>query len=112
MLVKFTDKDGLEVWINPIHVKFVRENRGTFGAKKGSVIGFSQGAMVTPIIVSEVTAEVARRISEAMPKAFFLEPTSEDDFGGDFRDDDGRDHGTLREADHGPLLRAERAAVL
>jgi hypothetical protein len=79
MLVKFTDKDGLEVWINPIHIKFVRENRGTFGAKKGTAIGFTQDALATPIIVPEETAVVAEKISAAMPRAFFIEPTGDED---------------------------------
>jgi hypothetical protein len=35
--------------------------------------------LATPIIVPEETAVVAEKISAAMPRAFFIEPTGDED---------------------------------
>ncbi|MDX2114502.1 MAG: hypothetical protein SFZ24_02620 [Planctomycetota bacterium] len=79
MLVQFTDNEGRETWINPIHVKVVRTARKLFGGAKGSEIWFGWAATSESINVPEAPADVAQRLSASMPLIQFPPIESDDD---------------------------------
>lgn len=81
MFVQFTDNDGRETWINPVHVKVVRTNQGFLGGKKGSEIWFSFGSSSEAIYVPQSPSEATALLDAAMP------PTSFVDAGDDSEDD-------------------------
>lgn len=68
MLAKLTDKDGDEVWVNPIHVRSVVIGTGLLGGHKGTQITLSgdtfQGYKV---YVRESPSTAAARLNAAMP---------------------------------------------
>jgi len=67
MLVKFTDNEGRETWINAIHVKVVRTAKGLLGGVKGTEIWFSWGSTSQSVNVRSTPDEVAAALSAAMP---------------------------------------------
>lgn len=77
MLVPFTDSEGREVWINPIHVKAVRVKKGLLGGKKGSEIWFSWATGASAINVNLEPAAVAAHLNAGMPD--LLPPVADDE---------------------------------
>ncbi len=67
MLVKFTDTEGRDTWINAIHVKVVRVSKGLLGGVKGSEIWFSWNSTSESITVRNSPDEVAAALTAAMP---------------------------------------------
>jgi hypothetical protein len=81
MLVPFTDTEGREVWINPIHVKVVRVSKGLLGGVKGTEIWFGWTSTSQSVNVRSSPDEVAAALSAAMPPTVPLPAVldSEDD---------------------------------
>lgn len=67
MLVKFTDTEGRETWINAMHVKVIRASKGLLGGVKGTEIWFSWNSTSSSINVRNSPDEVAAALSAAMP---------------------------------------------
>jgi hypothetical protein len=68
-LVRLTDKDGKDVWVNSLHVRTIAVKSGVFGGKKGTEIALSGlGGMHggVSLIVAEDPETVASLISEAL----------------------------------------------
>lgn len=84
MLVPFTDSEGREAWINPIHVKVVRTKKGLLGGKKGTEVWFSWTTGSESIKIPEEPSAVAMKLNAAMPEMIAqqpLPPFSPDDEG-------------------------------
>lgn len=79
MLVPFTDSEGREVWVNPIHVKAVRVRKGLLGGKKGSDIWFSWQTSSESIAIPLEPSEVAAALNAAMPAVMLPAPVSDED---------------------------------
>jgi len=82
MLTKLTDVKGVEWWINPIHVKLIREKRGKSEVHMASpsVWGNQSPSLRVPIPADELAAV----LNAAMPDMAFV-PEDEggmDDSGG------------------------------
>jgi hypothetical protein len=69
MLVKFTDTEGRETWINAMHVKVVRTAKGLLGGVKGTEIWFSWGSTSQSVNVRSTPEEVAAALAAAMPSS-------------------------------------------
>lgn len=68
MLAKLTDKDGDEVWVNPIHVRSVAIGTGLLGGHKGTQVMLSgDGFHGHKVYVRESPSAVAARLNAAMP---------------------------------------------
>jgi hypothetical protein len=80
MLVQFTDSEGRETWINPIHVKTVRTSKGMLGGVKGTEIWFDWRYDSVPITVKDSPEAVATMLNAAMPAVVAYVP--EDDAAG------------------------------
>lgn len=64
MLIPIAEKDGRQTWINPLHVRWVRSNRGMLGGDKpGSQIGVGDQL---PLETGESPAELAARLGAAL----------------------------------------------
>jgi hypothetical protein len=64
MLIPIAEKDGRQTWINPLHVRWVRSNRGMLGGDKpGSQIGVGDPL---PIETAEAPAELSARLGAAL----------------------------------------------
>ncbi len=74
MLVQFTDSEGRETWINPIHVKAVRTSKGVFGGVKGTEIWFDWRSDSVSITVKESPEQVATILNAAMPAVVAYTP--------------------------------------
>ena len=66
MLVKFTDTEGRETWINAMHVKVVRTAKGLLGGVKGSEIWFGWSSTSTSVNVRSTPEEVAAALAAAL----------------------------------------------
>lgn len=78
MLVQFTDADGRETWINPIHVKVVRTRKGMLGGQKGTEVWFSFNATSEAIYFNELPAVIAEALNAGMPPVVALDTTEDD----------------------------------
>jgi hypothetical protein len=78
MLIPFTDEQGRETWINPIHVKVVRSRKGILGGDKGTEVWFSFNGGSEAIYFTESVATIAAALNAGMPSAIVLD-SSEDD---------------------------------
>lgn len=68
MLAKLTDKDGDEVWVNPIHVRSVVIATGLLGGHKGTQVMLSGDTFHGhKVFVRESPATAAARLNAAMP---------------------------------------------
>jgi hypothetical protein len=82
MLVRFTDKKGKVHWINPVHVRAVREHKSGGASIILPVSGF-EGSVDVPLAVDEA----AELLNAAMPLCVAgLPPPDEEPGSGD--DDD------------------------
>ncbi len=72
MFINFTDTEGRETWVNPLHVKVVRTYQGLLGGKKGTEIWFSFNNHSEAIHVPQTPAEVAALMDAAMPPVVLL----------------------------------------
>jgi hypothetical protein len=79
MFICFTDAEGREAWINPIHVKLVRTRKGMLGGVKGAEIWFSRAAGAEAVNVPLAPAEVAAALNAAMPPVIAIDSGGEDD---------------------------------
>ncbi len=80
MLVRFTDKDGRETWINPIHVRVVREKHGMLGGKKNvTEVWFSFHAQSEAIYFNEPPAEIAAALNAAILPGYYIGGSDEDE---------------------------------
>jgi len=79
LFVQFTDSEGRETWINPIHVKAVRTSKGLLGGVKGTEIWFDWRSDSVAVTVRETPEAVATILNAAMPAVIAYAP-----------DDDGR----------------------
>lgn len=73
MFIRFTDAEGREAWINPIHVKLVRTRKGMLGGVKGTEIWFSRAAGAEAVNVPLAPAEVAMALNAAMPPVIAID---------------------------------------
>lgn len=81
-LIKLTDKDGKEIWINPIHVRSVAPKSGVFGASKGTEImlggmGSMHGGL--SYTVPGDPEQIAALVSDALLQFMPLLPPPDDD---------------------------------
>jgi hypothetical protein len=68
VLARLTDRDGDEVWINPIHVRSVMVGTGLFGGPKGTrVMLGGEESSGHRVFVRESPAVAAARLNAAMP---------------------------------------------
>lgn len=68
MLARLTDRDGDEVWINPIHVRSVMVGSGLFGGPKGTQIMLGgEESSAHRVFVREAPSVAAERLNGAMP---------------------------------------------
>lgn len=72
MLVRFTDSEGREVWVNPVHVKAVRAKKGLLGGKKGTEIWFDWETGSESVDVPLEPEQVAGALNAAMPEVMGL----------------------------------------
>jgi hypothetical protein len=72
MLVHFTDIEGRETWVNPIHVKLVRTYQGLLGGKKGTEVWFSFNNTSEAVYLAQQPGEVAAVLDAAMPPVVVL----------------------------------------
>ena len=64
MLIPITEKDGRQTWLNPLHVRWVRSNRGMLGGEKpGAAIGVGDD---TPVETLEEPRGLALRLGAAL----------------------------------------------
>ncbi len=64
MLIPITEKDGRHTWLNPLHVRWVRSNRGMLGGEKpGAAIGVGD---LAPIETLEEPSVLATRLGAAL----------------------------------------------
>ena len=64
MLIPITEKDGRHTWVNPLHVRWVKSNRGMLGGEKpGSQIGVGD---VLPIETLEEPQDLSTRMGAAI----------------------------------------------
>jgi hypothetical protein len=81
MFVNFTDTEGRETWVNPLHVKLVRTYQGLLGGKKGTEIWFSFHSTSEAVYVPQPPADVAALLDAAMPPVVLMQ--TDDESGGD-----------------------------
>lgn len=76
MFVKFTDKKGRDVWVNPLHVKIVAP-----AGPSAADLYFTHGSWGTGSYIRVRTApdEAALALSAAMPPIAFVPDDSEED---------------------------------
>ncbi len=80
MLIRLTDKDGRETWINPIHVRIVRQKHGMLGGKTDvTEVWFSFHAQSEAIYFGESPAEIAAALNAGMPPAYLIATNGEDE---------------------------------
>ena len=79
MLVQFTDSEGREVWLNPIHVKAVRVRKGLLGGKKGADVWFSWQTASESIAIPMEPTEVATLLNAGMPEVMLPGPAAGDE---------------------------------
>jgi hypothetical protein len=77
MLVRFTDHEDRETWVNPIHVRLLRTWTGMLGGKKGTEVWFSFNHSSEAIYIDDQPANIAARLNAAMP-TIMLPPSDED----------------------------------
>lgn len=65
MLVKFTDVKGVNYWVNPLHVKMLREKKGLTEV----FIVYNPGWASPSFKVKQSAEEVAALLDAAMPDA-------------------------------------------
>lgn len=67
MLIQITEKDGRQTWVNPLHVRWIRQNRGMLGGEKpGAQIGMGD---LVPVDTPESPADIASRVGAALATA-------------------------------------------
>lgn len=87
MLIPFTDAEGRETWINPIHVKVVRTRKGMLGGAKGAEVWFSWAAGATSVNIADSPEAVAMKLNAGLaalpPGSIPLNWAGEDEDDGD-----------------------------
>lgn len=64
MLIQITEKDGRQTWINPLHVRWIRQNRGMLGGEKpGAQLGMGD---LVPVETPESPSDIAGRVGAAL----------------------------------------------
>lgn len=81
MLTPFQMMNGDEIWINPIHVRLVRPDRGLLGSGgKGTEIFLGQESMTgLRVSVNHTPRTVAEALNKAMPAILDLNAMTNDD---------------------------------
>jgi len=70
MLVKLTDAKGNEVWINPIHVKLIREKRGK--SEIHMAVGSAWGAAPATLKIRVPAEELVAVLNAGMPDMAYV----------------------------------------
>jgi hypothetical protein len=80
MLTPFKLNNGDEVWVNPIHVRYVRPDRGMLGGDRGTEICFGAGSTTNlNVTVVHSPRDVAEALNRAMPAVLDINQATEED---------------------------------
>ncbi len=104
MFAKFTNTDGMTVWINPIHVRCIVIRTGILGGKKGTEIMLSGDYLHgVRVLVNESPGQVAERLSPLLTSFAAASLTALDDESGRSEESPSTSHTPMHPDSHASL---------